>query len=119
MVEQYYGRIRCYHETSNCGEYGGISWLSLTDLSLQLGYNSGFISLKMRSGRYSSIGNLLDSIHTVKTYKGVYWTSYKDVGQYFGANADVVYSYLIKDSVRTIQDYIDYELDKRGLLSLN
>ncbi len=117
MVSIYYEDISVIYVTKTAGKYGGYIWNSYADLSIQMGKSSDYISGLMRKRNYSNVGVLLDNLNVCKAYKGICWTTYSDVGSYFGHNSYQVKKFIASYDNANVQNYIDYQLSKRGMVS--
>ena len=103
-----------YHEYQ---EYRGYKWITLSDLSIQLGFNSNYISGVMNRKNFT-VQQAIDYALSRKNpkifeYRGLYWTNIYNLELQLGLSNGTIRNALKKDGSKTIEDYIDLYLSKK------
>ena len=97
--------------------YRDYTWASYADLSRQLGFDSTYVSILLKQGKYNSCEEIIDAkynnefIRGIYTYKDYTWIDLMDLSRQLGYKSDRVSVLLKQGKYNSCEEIIDARLN--------
>lgn len=93
-------------------EYKGIKWDNMSDLSIKLGHERGYVSHMINTNPELTEEMIIDKHLLVYSHRDISWRTRTELAEKLNVNRSSINHYIMRNPDKTIYDFIDYTLDK-------